>query len=388
MTRLQSEKRTSYSIKVKMGRLRKIFSWNSLKYVFGTILLSSLLLSYLSPFIHPNTAGFVPFFGLAFPVLIVLNILFFVVALFKRSKWAILSGLALIIGFFFYSRIIAFGSEDTPYNKEQFKVLSYNVRLFDLYNPNASNSQINRKSIIQHLEKINADIMCFQEFYHQDAPTNFPTRDSIMKALNAKYFHERYVYKSSGHQNFGVCLISKYPLIEKGNVIFDNAGATDNFCIYADAVIGMDTVRFYNVHLQSIHLQKDDYALFGEHEPEASDQSSSWFKLIQKVKQAFPIRANQALKIREHINTSPYPVVVCGDFNDTPMSYTYSQFNNTLTDAFRNCGKGLGSTYAGRIPAGRIDYIFHSEDIGSLNFHIQDSRHSDHYSISCNMFKK
>jgi endonuclease/exonuclease/phosphatase family metal-dependent hydrolase len=79
---------------------------------------------------------------------------------------------------------------------------------------------------------------------------------------------------------------------------------------------------------------------------------------------------------------------VCGDFNDTPLSYTYQQFNSTLTDAFRNCGRGIGPTYVGRIPAGRIDYIFHSEDLNSTQFKIQEKSLSDHLAVSCKIFKK
>jgi endonuclease/exonuclease/phosphatase family metal-dependent hydrolase len=100
------------------------------------------------------------------------------------------------------------------------------------------------------------------------------------------------------------------------------------------------------------------------------------------------MRAEQALTVMKHISTSPYPVIICGDFNDTPMSYTYSQFNKSLVDAFRNCSSGIGPTYAGRVPAGRIDYIFHSTSLNSIQFKIQSEIHSDHRAISCRIYKQ
>ena len=89
----------------------------------------------------------------------------------------------------------------------------------------------------------------------------------------------------------------------------------------------------------------------------------------------------------EHVETSPYPVIVCGDFNDTPLSYTYNQFNKSLIDAFRNCSSGIGPTYIGRVPAGRIDYIFHSKSLNSMDFKIQEGEYSDHRAVSCRIFK-
>jgi endonuclease/exonuclease/phosphatase family metal-dependent hydrolase len=88
-----------------------------------------------------------------------------------------------------------------------------------------------------------------------------------------------------------------------------------------------------------------------------------------------------------HVETSPYPTIVCGDFNDTPMSYAYNQFNRSLMDAFRNCSSGIGSTYVGKVPAGRIDYIFHTNDLNSSHFVIQEEAYSDHRAISCKIFK-
>jgi endonuclease/exonuclease/phosphatase family metal-dependent hydrolase len=109
--------------------------------------------------------------------------------------------------------------------------------------------------------------------------------------------------------------------------------------------------------------------------------------LIDKLRIAYPKRAEQARTVMEHVKTSPYPTIVCGDFNDTPMSYAYNQFNQLLIDSFRNCASGIGSTYVGKVPAGRIDYIFHTKGLQSSHFEIQEEAYSDHRAISCKIYK-
>jgi endonuclease/exonuclease/phosphatase family metal-dependent hydrolase len=148
-----------------------------------------------------------------------------------------------------------------------------------------------------------------------------------------------------------------------------------------------DTFRIYNVHLQSIKLKQEEYAVFTNDDGQTVEPPSTFRLLIDKLRVAYPKRAEQARKVAEHVQTSPYPVIVCGDFNDTPMSYSYNQFDKFLKDSFRQSAFGIGSTYVGKVPAGRIDYIFHSEELHSADFSIQEKAYSDHRAISCKIFK-
>lgn len=367
----------------------KLLRFSSLFKLLTVICLLGLLLAYLTPFVHPNTLKILPFFGLAYPIILLFSLLFLVLWIIVRSRMSLLILFVLIIGGKLHFRMIALGSDpdEQPVETEQLNILSYNVRLFDLYTSTNENRTVNRDKIFTYLKEINPDILCFQEFYHQDKPTKFITRDSIIQFLEIRDYHERYAHKFRGRQNFGVTILSKHPIISKGDLNFETQSEKDfNYCIFADIVKGEDTFRIYNVHLQSIRLQNDDYNLFEQGSTKAADKSTVLL-LVDKLLIAYPKRAQQARRVMEHVVTSPYPTIVCGDFNDTPMSYTYHQFNKKLIDAYRNTSTGIGATYAGRVPAGRIDYIFHSKDLESAGFIIQKEAYSDHRAISTRIFK-
>ncbi len=370
--------------------IRSIVRFSSWFKIATVVCLVSLLLAYLCPFIHPGTFWILPFFGLAYPIIFLFAILFFIIWTIVKSKWAIVVLVVILMGGKLHFRMVATGSDPKilPEETETLHVMSYNVRLFDLYEWTMSEKYENKDSIFHYLERENPDIVCFQEFYHQDKPTNFPTRDALRKILDTKDYHERYSHKLSGRQNFGVAMLSKYPMIAKGDVVFKDDDHNDNnYCIYADIVKGQDTFRIYNVHLQSIKFKQDDYAVFGERSNQPTTKNSRIKMMLDKLRIAFPKRADQALTVMEHINSSPFPVVICGDFNDTPLSYTYNQFNQRMIDAFRSCSSGIGATYSGRVPAGRIDYIFHSKNLKSYQFKIQEETYSDHRAISCRIYK-
>lgn len=370
-------------------QLKKIVRFSSFLKVLTFICLGGLLLAYITPFVHPNTFKLLPFFGLAYPIFLFFTLIFLLIWILARSRMAIAVIFVLLTGGKLHFRMIALGSdsEEIPEKTELLHVMSYNVRLFDLYTNEPATIGVKRDHIFLYLKQENPDLICFQEFYHQDKPTNFVTRDSIIQFLSIRDYHERYAHKLKGRQNFGVTILSKYPMIAKGDIMFEDQGPRDfNYCVFADIIKNGDTFRIYNVHLQSIRLQSDEHSIFDGDKPKP--QSSTVKLMLDRLLIAYPKRAQQARRVMEHVLTSPYPTIVCGDFNDTPLSYTYHQFNKHLTDAFRNCSSGIGSTYVGKVPAGRIDYIFHTEDLESSQFNIQKEVFSDHRAISCKVYRK
>jgi endonuclease/exonuclease/phosphatase family metal-dependent hydrolase len=343
----------------------------------------------MAPYVHPNTFKLLPFFGLTYPIFLVFTLLFLLIWILAKSRMAILVLLVLFMGGKLHFRMIALGSDpkEVPESENQLHVMSYNVRLFDLYNAPPGETGVVKGKIFNYLRTENPDIVCFQEFYHQDKPTSFPTKDSILTFLGIQDYHERYAHKLRGRQNFGVAIVSKFPMIAKGGVNFENQNEDDyNYCIYADVVKNSDTFRIYNVHLQSIRLKSAEHSVFDEN-GQNKPKSSTIRLMIDKLLIAYPKRAQQARRVMEHIVESPYPTIVCGDFNDTPLSYTYNQFNKFLIDSYRNTSTGIGATYVGKVPAGRIDYIFHTKELNSVDFKIQKKALSDHRAISCKIYK-
>jgi endonuclease/exonuclease/phosphatase family metal-dependent hydrolase len=228
------------------------------------------------------------------------------------------------------------------------------------------------------------DIVCFQEFRKQEGEGY--TFQKILKLLKpAKYFYSFYDY--SNETGSGIAIFSKYPIIAKGRMLFRN---TCNISMYNDIVVKKDTIRIFNCHLQSIRFLKGDYDFIDSVQFSMSEKNKAGIKTISyKLREAFKLRARQVDYISRLIEKSTYPVILCGDFNDTPVSYTYRHMKGNLNDAFRESGKGIGNTYNGKVPSFRIDYIFHSNIFASFSYKMRHEGYSDHFPVFCKIsFKK
>jgi endonuclease/exonuclease/phosphatase family metal-dependent hydrolase len=147
-------------------------------------------------------------------------------------------------------------------------------------------------------------------------------------------------------------------------------------------LIDQDTFRVYNCHLQSVNLDSEQYQILDSLKFRYDDEQIAEIRDISgRLRDAFIKRAAQADIIKADISTCPHPVIVCGDFNDTPVSYTYRTIRDGLLDAFSESGWGLGRTYNGEFPSFRIDYILHSESIEALYFSREKIMLSDHFPI-------
>tara|TARA_B100001758_G_scaffold247464_1_gene265388 strand:- start:25201 stop:26247 length:1047 start_codon:yes stop_codon:yes gene_type:complete len=343
--------------------MRGLSLLNKLLYFTNSICLTLLLTSYLSPYVSPNIFWPISFFGLLFPVLYSINILFFIywVVIFKKPIWANL--IILGIGFTHIGNFVGTSPDNTS-SEENTKVLSYNVRLFNRYN--WLNKENVEEEIYNFIKKENPEILCIQEFYTADEIPN----------LNYPFTH---IGLQSRKSQWHMAIYSKYPQINKKTVSIKGE-SMNNTCIYSDIIINKDTLRVYNIHLASNWFKISDYSFIQN--PQKNKLKEALFGISKRMKKSYKKRAEEVTAIKKHMQGSPFPILVCGDFNDTPLSYAYNKIKGDLIDAFNNSARGIGESFV-KIPALRIDYILHDNKIQSTNYKKHKQILSDHYAISC-----
>lgn len=368
--------------------MKKIKFLSRIIFVCNIIAGILLLGSYSAPYVNPSNFWPIAFLGLAFPYLFVSNVLFLLYWVFRGKAKLWLSLIIILLGYKNLPHYFQLNLSNPDKTEEEFKVLSFNVRIFDLYM--WSEDKATRNNIFDFLDQEQADVICLQEFYHSEKIVNnyeFKTLDTLVQFLEAKNYHVEYTTTLRGTDHWGIITFSKYPIVNKGLVSFGYK--TDNVCIYTDIKKGDQIVRVYNTHLASIRLEKHDYkAIQGLYDKQPSENFDKELLMIEKIRYGFEHRSIQADSIQKSISKSPYPVIVCGDFNDTPTSYAYKQIRGEMNDAFIKAGSGLGRTYIGKLPSYRIDYIFYSEEFDCLKYTTHSEKLSDHHPISARLIIK
>jgi len=362
----------------------KALIYTILKYL-NYCFVGALLLSYLSVFISPEKIWLLAFFGLAYPFLLLMNIIFIIFWIYKKRLFFLMSLIAILLGWNYLASYIQIPLKKTKIEtlpEQEFNILSFNVRIFDLYD--WSEGKNTSAQIFEFINNEKFDVICFQEFYTKDYGEL--TEDSVIKFLNKKYNkHIEYTIEKRNF-NYGIATYSRYPIINRGVINFNNSS---NSTIYTDIKKGNDTIRIFNNHLQSIRFNKNNYSFITNSKVLKDDERLKEIKDISsRLRDAFIKRASQANIISNYIESSPFPVIVCGDFNDVPVSYTYKTMKRNLNDSFIEAGRGIGTTYVGKFPSFRIDYIFHSKDVECINFEIPDIRLSDHYPLKAKFILK
>ena len=359
-----------------------------LMFVLNMISILFLLLSYLASYISPaGSFWWLQLIALGYGFLLLLNlsfVLFWIIAgryIFWYSAIVIILGYSKIFGI--VEPRMASGSEPVKAVDAvfPFKVMSFNVRLFDLYNWFHSNET--RGKIFSFLKNESPDIVCFQEYYTSDRKQAEFNNDRVVpQVLNMPYSHIEYTVTLRDSDHWGIAIFSKQPIINRQAVHFEKRGG--NIFIYADIKMNEDTFRVFNTHLESIRFRNEDYRYLENLKKDVEqDEVAGGIKILARLKRAFARRARQVDMLKKEIDASPYPVIVCGDFNDTPSSYTYHKIADGLKDSFRESGSGFGKTYAGLFPSFRIDFILHSEKLFSSHYQTHREKISDHFPITC-----
>jgi endonuclease/exonuclease/phosphatase family metal-dependent hydrolase len=250
--------------------------------------------------------------------------------------------------------------------------------LFDLYTWNPKQSS--RNKIFDLLEKEKPDILCLQEFYNSEEAKDFNNIDSLKKIFQDYFVHVEYSHTIRKNDHWGMITLSKFPILNRGKIDFKTKW--NNLCIYTDVLIDSDTIRIYNTHLASIHFGKKEHSflnnLMGDSNTDQLEESKG---IIRLLKQGFQRRVGQVNLIDKNKSQCKYPMVICGDFNDPPASYAYKKLQQNLKDAFLECGSGIGSTYSGKLPTFRIDYILFDPMFECINYQELKVSYTDHFPV-------
>jgi endonuclease/exonuclease/phosphatase family metal-dependent hydrolase len=334
----------------------------------------SLLISYLSVYFPPDKWWFPSLFGLAYPFILAGNLLFILFWLLLKPKYLLISLISVLIGWGYVLRYIQLSGEKIE--NGDVKVVSYNVQHF--YCDGDNKQKENAEKIVAFLDEQDADIICLQEVrLRKNSIFNLEKTVKSLSTIN----HYQYARSST---TYGSVTMTRFPIINMSEIRFDNSR---NITIYTDVLIQKDTVRIFNVHLQSYQIDPSRYSIIESPGITEEEDLQDLREIGFKFKKAFQLRAGQVREIKKYIDQSPYHVIVCGDFNDTPASFSYRKLRGNLKDAFVTSGHGIGRTYVGKLPSFRIDYIFYSEGFQSFNFQTYDFRMSDHLPISCELIK-
>lgn len=307
------------------------------------------------PHINPNAVGVFSILGLIAPfvyaVMLALSLYWIV-----RWRWvAIPVCLLAVIGsfslsLFYRPELKRYYEKSHP--SDAVKVLTYNTRSF-------INDAGERclDSVVELIRAVRPDVVCFQEmgFSHKV--------DSMLEPLKLMPLP-----KSLSRVELSPAIYSRYPIVGAERI-----DSMKNF-VWADVVIRKDTVRLFNLHLHTTAIRRDEGRYIENHEYlEEEGDMDKLRSMVSRLSENNKLRSTQADTISQIIAKSPYPVIVCGDFNDTPVSYTYRKVSRKLKDAFREVGRGYSHTYRGFFDMLRIDYVLHDKHFKTLGYEVIDS---------------
>ena len=340
----------------------------------------ALVMITASVHIDPSKFYVFAFAGFLFPVAWGLNAAVLVYWTVRFRKQLLIPLIALLVSWPQWQNTFQWSGrtvDDVETLENPVTIMSFNVKMFDLYHWTGRQDILDRT--FDFIRKENPDIVCFQEFYATSDNRKYSENYIVNRLKQYQYRHIEYQYTKFTIGRAGLATFSKYPITKKHVIRFEN---TTNFSIQTDIKVRGKTIRIFNNHMESMRLNEKDIELIGKVKSvEGLDNEKELMPVIQKLIKSSIRRSEQAKLISTHISNSAYPVVVCGDFNDTPVSYVYHKLRGDLKDAYVEAGKGFGGTYNGRLPSYRIDFILFDPSFEAYNYKRQAVELSDHFPI-------
>ncbi len=334
--------------------------------VLNILLALTLVSTYLARIVNPAKLWIPALLGLLYPYLLLANVVFIAIWSVFKKRFMLISILAIAIGLNIFNSYMNL-LPAKKHKATELKVLSYNVHQFENY----LHDKKSGNKFYTLFEEEKPDILCIQEAY-------FDRKDLNPRNLLASKYPFKYKHESKVSERYGIITYSKFPIIKTEESRFESSS---NIFNYSDILYKKDTIRVYNCHLESYGIRFDQYTFMDT--LTIDERRIQEFKALgRKLKEGNHNRVPQIKALIKSIKDCPYPIIVCGDFNDTPISYSYGEITKLLSDSFVEAGFGLSFTYRNRYTPYRIDYIFYSEDFKAFNYKKYDVDYSDHDPVS------
>lgn len=273
------------------------------------------------------------------------------------------SVLCVVAGWTYTTGFIGLNSGNQDARSSDISIMSYNTSFFAGLPAKGADHSL--YDVMEYMKSSSQPrILCLQEF-------NQRHKEILLQKFEG--------YKFLSVDGKRTAIVTNYPVINQGEIDF---GTRTNSCMWADLVIDTDTIRVYSFHLQSNNITIDADQMLDNIDLQ---QRSTWNEartILAKYRTTAITRADQASMIKEHAALSTHKIILAGDMNEPPSSYTYHKMKNNLKDTFRERASGIGSTYGGRIPFLRIDYILSDNSFDVIQYHTHSVDYSDHFPIS------
>ncbi len=329
----------------------------------------------LVPYLNPAHWWFMGIMGLAFPYLALLLVFFIVFWGVMKPLWVFIPIVTLLIGYkqlsvlFATNKLIGFAEKK---DSATLRIVDWNIRSLEGLSNKADKKRIDRSTIPETILAQNADVVCLQEFNTSAAQNNIAP---FVKRYHYHYFSRDFKRVKQGYES-GSIIFSKYPFADTGRIPFP---AQQGSLIFADIKTTTgQTIRVFTTHLQSFRFKPGDYDNMEEIKNTGEKTLPASKSILQKMKQAYIKRGEQADIVRDALDKSPHPAIISGDFNDVPNSYTYFHIRSNWQDVFLKTSLGIGRSYIALAPTLRIDYILPDNHFNILQFDLVDENLSDH----------
>lgn len=363
-------------------------------YPVSVVIFFIYLSTVLLPYVDTGKYWFLSIVGLGFTILLLLVFLLLIFWIIMRSRimW-ILSLLVILAGARQIKAAIAFhfpASFKTERSGSTIRVMQWNVHNWNqiLFENERLVSENTQPDMMQMISRYDPDVLCIEEFFESNDRKKLRGNIEDLKSLGYQYFYFLHGQLQDDVYYTGISIFSKFPIKESGRAVISKNQTTDPLA-YADILINGKTIRFIAIHLQSVRFESTDYQTLSNMKKTKDPNIHGSKTILSKLKAGFQKRYEQAVNVNNMVVKSPYPVIVCGDFNDVPNSGTYFTITKNLQDAFLKKGSFIGRTFRYISPTLRIDYILPDKTFEVKQFQVIHVPYSDHYPLVADLdFKK